>query len=102
MPVVGRFVDHRWLRPTRTSGTGLIRIARDVIALARRSGSRATLVLNAMFHNVEVVAGASPYAANEEAARRILDRLSTLLAWTRREGIRSVGLGDVPSVLEGP
>ncbi len=102
MPIAGRFVDHRWLRPTRTTGTGLIRIARDVIALARRSDARAAVVLNAMFHNVEVVAGASPYAANEEAARRVLDRLSTLLAWARREGIRSVGLSDVPGVLEGP
>jgi len=100
LPIVGRFVEHRWLRPTRTTGAELVEIAREAIAHTRRSGSEAPVVLNAMLHNVEVVAGMSPYAASEEAARCILDRLSTLLAWTRQEGIRSIGLGDVPGILE--
>jgi len=52
-----------------------------------------------MFHNVEVVAGASPYSATEERAQAILDRLARLLGFARAAGARSVGLGDVPELL---
>jgi hypothetical protein len=53
------------------------------------------VVLNAMFHNVEVIAGASPYAATDEAARAILGRVEALLAFALREDIRVVGLSDL-------
>jgi hypothetical protein len=52
-----------------------------------------------MFHNVEVVAGASPYARDENEARAVLDRLGALLAFARDAGARSVGLSDVPELL---
>ena len=52
-----------------------------------------------MFHNVEVVPHASPYGANEEEARGVLDRLCALLSFARREAIDVVGLGDVPEIL---
>jgi hypothetical protein len=48
-----------------------------------------------MFHNVEIVPGASPYAKNEAEADAITNRLAGLLAFAEREGIRSLGLGDV-------
>jgi hypothetical protein len=52
-----------------------------------------------MFHNVEVVAGTSPYASTDDAAQRILGRVGTLLEYCREAGIACVGLGDVPDVL---
>ncbi len=52
-----------------------------------------------MFHNVEVVAGASPYAATEGQAQAILRRLAALLEFARAAGARSVGLGDLPELL---
>lgn len=99
VPVVGRHVEARWLRPTRTDGAKLVAIARDAITHARRANPGRAVVLNAMFHNVEVVPGKSPYAATEEAARRILDRLGVLLEYARAEGITGIGLADVPGVL---
>ena len=50
-------------------------------------------------HNVEIVPNLSPYAATEDQARAILDRLGALLAFARREAISVVGLGDVPEIL---
>jgi hypothetical protein len=47
---------------------------------------------------VEVIPGASPYAPNEPEAAAILRRLAGLLAWAERDGIRSLGLGDVPEL----
>jgi hypothetical protein len=97
-PLMGRFVEHRWLRPTRASGPALVRTARDAITDARRGRPGKPVVLNAMLHNVEVVAGASPYARSDTQARAILERLGTLLSWAKSEQIAFIGLADVPSV----
>jgi hypothetical protein len=100
---LGRRLPHRWLRPTWDSPRRLIALARDVLDeaawRARTVPSAPPAVLNVMFHNVEVIAGASPYAASEAAAQRILDRLAALLTFTRDAGVRSVGLADVPEFL---
>jgi hypothetical protein len=100
LPFIGRHVEPRWLRPTRGTSESLVRVAEDEISDARRAAPGRAVVLNAMFHNVEIVPNASPYAANEEAARAILDRLGALLAFAQRESISVVGLGDVPEILE--
>lgn len=98
VPVVGKHVEPRWLRPTRTEGEDLVALAREVVADERRARPELPVVLNAMFHNVEVVAGKSPYAATEAEAMRIVGRVATLLEFARREGIACVGLSDVPEL----
>lgn len=98
-PCIGKRVDPRWLRPTFTRGDALVRLAEDEIADARRSEPGRPVVLNAMFHNVEIIPSASPYASAEPEARAILDRLGVLLAWAKRESVAVVGLGDVPEIL---
>jgi hypothetical protein len=97
VPLLGKHVEHRWLRPTRNSGEALVAIARETLEAEGRPDR--PVVLNAMFHNVEVVAGASPYASTDDEAWRIVDRLGALLEYCRVEGIACVGLGDVPEVL---
>jgi hypothetical protein len=99
IPVIGHWVEPRWLRPTRGSVARLVEIAREEIADARSSNR--PVVLNCMFHNVELVPGASPYAKNESEADAILKRLAGLLAFAEREGIRSLGLSDVPELFTG-
>ncbi len=98
IPLVGRRLERRWLRPTRGTGRDLVRLAEDEIAEARRHAPGRPVVLTAMFHNVEVVPGTSPYAANEAEAHAILGRLGELLAFARREDIATIGLGDVPEI----
>ena len=99
LPFVGRRVEPRWLRPTRGTADALVRVAEDEIADARRAAPGRPVILNAMFHNVEIVPDGSPYAADETSARSILDRLAALLAFAEREAISVVGLGDVPQIL---
>jgi len=99
LPAIGTRVDPRWLRPTRGTERSIVRVAEDEIAEARRRAPGRPVILNAMFHNVEVVPGTSPYAEDEESARSILDRLRALLAFAHREAIPVVGLGDVPEIL---
>jgi hypothetical protein len=104
VPLLGRLAQPRWLRPTWSSARALVRTARDAVESVRREGTQRAVVLNAMFHNVEVVAGASPYAATERAATTLLSRLEALLAWAMAEGVKPLGLGDVPGelALQGP
>ena len=99
LPGLGSRIEPRWLRPTRGSARDLVRVAEDEIAEARKNAPGRPVVLNAMFHNVEVVPDTSPYAANEEQARGILDRLRALLSFARSEDIAVVGLGDIPEIL---
>jgi hypothetical protein len=99
LPGLGRRFEPRWLRPTRGTEAQIVRVAEDELAEARRRAPERPVILNAMFHNVEVVPGLSPYASNEEEARGVLDRLRALLSFAHRANIAVVGLGDVPEIL---
>src|SRR5262249_24968458 len=94
-PLVGKLIEPRWLRPTRGSAAQIVGVATDAIAAARAESPDAPVVLNAMFHNVEIIPGASPYADRERHAQGILDRLCALLRFASNESIRMVGLSDV-------
>jgi hypothetical protein len=93
IPVVGRWIEPRWLRPTHGSVDGLVRIAREEIS--HSGSSSAPAVLNCMFHNVEIIPRASPYAQTEIEADAILNRLAGLLEMAQRHGIRCLGLSDI-------
>jgi hypothetical protein len=97
-PFVGKYIEPRWLRPTRGSEGQLVDVAKDEIKAARAAHPERPVVLNAMFHNVEIIAGASPYARTEAAAEGIMDRLNALLSFARKEDIRVIGLADVPEL----
>jgi hypothetical protein len=101
VPLLGKRFEARWLRPTKSAARELIAIARASIEEAHRSRPGAAIVLNAMFHNVEVVPGASPYSADDGGARRIVDRLAALLDFAQSAGIACIGLGDVPGLFAG-
>jgi hypothetical protein len=97
-PLVGRFIEPRWLRPTRGTKAQIVDVAREEIASARAARPEAPVFLNAMFHNVEIIPGASPYADSERDARGIMDRLGALLDFASKEKIAVVGLSDVPEL----
>jgi hypothetical protein len=100
LPFVGSWLPARWLRPTRGATARLLAVAKEEIRSAETHGKDAPVVLNAMFHNVEVIADASPYAQTESQARAILGRVGALLAFAARESIRVVGLSDVAELFE--
>ncbi|MEO8875474.1 MAG: hypothetical protein ABI461_07805, partial [Polyangiaceae bacterium] len=98
-PIVGKHVEGRWLRPTRGTASALVEVARDEIRHAQRAASGRPVILNAMFHNVEMIPNGSPYAATEGQARAILERLATLLAFAKNAQMKFVGLSDVAELV---
>jgi len=99
VPGLGRRIAPRGLAPRRGTADGLVRLAEDEIADARRAAPTRPVILHAVLDNVEVVPDASAHGASEEQARGILDRLRALLVFARRAGIPVVGLADVPEIL---
>ena len=97
-PLVGKLLEPRWLRPTRGSPSQIVEVAKDEIRAAKKAGAKRPVVLNAMFHNVEVIPAASPYADTESEAQGILDRLAALLGFASKEKIPVVGLSDLPEL----
>jgi hypothetical protein len=95
VPFLGRAAEPRWLRPSRMSAAALVDVAKEEVAAARSRSPGVPVVLNAMFHNVEVIPGASPYAETESEARTILERVAALLAFAASESMRFVSLSDV-------
>jgi hypothetical protein len=77
------------------SAAALVDVAKEEVAAARSRSPGVPVVLNAMFHNVEVIPGASPYAETESEARTILERVAALLAFAASESMRFVSLSDV-------
>lgn len=94
LPLVGDRFEPRWLRPTHGTPESIVAVARDELARAKT----ADVVLNCMFHNVEIMPGLSPYARTQSDADGILGRLAALLAFARSEGIAVVGLADIGEI----
>jgi hypothetical protein len=78
----GRRAEHQWLRPSWNG-------AAELVGYAKASDEP---VLVCMFHNIELVAGASPYADDDAGVRRILAALEGFLAHCRARGDEFVGL----------
>ncbi len=74
----------RWLRPTWETGEALVRYV--------DTAEERLLVL--MFHSMEIVPGASPYAASKTDCDRIIAALRFLLDHCVREGIAFVSLSQ--------
>jgi hypothetical protein len=56
------------------------------------------IVFNLMFHNVEVLAGLSPYTKNEEEARTYLHELEKFLAYCSTNNISGSRLSDLYAI----
>lgn len=84
-----------WFRPWYADGPTLRAIVRHVA----ESAPERPLVM--MFHNVELLANASPYTRSEADVRRYLDLLETAFEAAREAGFEPITLGDYAAELTG-
>lgn len=86
----------RWLRPWFSSADQM----RSIIGYQlRRHARQRTVVLNMMFHSMEVIPKASPYPQSEDDVRRFIDDMMQVLRWCRELGIEFARTRDVPALL---
>lgn len=85
LPLLRRAARFEWLRPSWSSGRQMIRLL--------QKGDFQICVL--MFHNIEITAGASPYAQNERQARRILESLSEVFGFCKESGFEFCTASEV-------
>jgi hypothetical protein len=85
--VLGSGVRFAWLRPSWMSGRELTRLVTD----------QRDRLLVMMFHSMEVIPGASPYAASIQDVRRLLNGLEFFLEHCVSNGFAFCGLADLTS-----
>jgi len=81
----------RWLRPWFSS---VARMKQVINYQLSRYADRRVVVLNMMFHSMEVIPKASPYPQSEGDVRRFLDDMSEIFAWSRRQGMTFARAAD--------
>jgi len=84
--------DPAWLRPWFSDGATLCRIVEQVCSEPPRDGISRPLVM--MFHNMEIIPGASPYPQSVPDVDRYLQSLRQLFAFTTRKGIAAVTMDE--------
>jgi len=82
-----------WFRPSYHSDRQMINTARHEI---RKNRTKDIVVVNMMFHSMEAVAGASPYAKDEDECHALLTRINTALTWAREQDFKFVTLSELP------
>ncbi|KPK56665.1 MAG: hypothetical protein AMJ84_00750 [Acidithiobacillales bacterium SM23_46] len=86
----------RWLRPWFSS----VETMKDIVHYQlRRHRDRQVVVLNMMFHSMEIIAKASPYPQTEGDVQRFLDDLAAFLDWCRSCGFVFAASGKVKRAL---
>jgi hypothetical protein len=81
-----------WLRPSVSTADQMRRVIDDYLARYRAKGN---VVLNMMFHSMELVPNASPYTRTEEEAQEMLRRIERVLAFVASQGARFVTLSEL-------
>jgi hypothetical protein len=83
-----------WLRPQRSSAKEMIEVARVVM---KHTPQDKPVVLNMMYHSVEIIPGASPYASTQSEVDLIMQNQRVFFEWLfMNSSVKSVGLSEVP------
>ncbi len=81
-----------WLRPVYSSNEELRFVVDKIFDLYT---DQDVVVLNMMFHNVEVMPGLSPYSKNESDCKAYLNQLALFFQYCKSRDIKSVALTDL-------
>ncbi|MFL5811653.1 MAG: hypothetical protein ACJ749_19170 [Flavisolibacter sp.] len=84
-----------WLRPYYTSASRMKVLAEQFIT---KYATNEIIVLNMMFHNVEVLPGISPYTNSEKDCNRYLSQLKIFFSFCKARGIEGIGLSELYDV----
>jgi hypothetical protein len=78
-----------WLRPGWTSS--ITSVTKKIL---KRNKKNTAVVLNCMFHNVDVVEGLSPHCGTRKDSARILSELEQLIVWALKNNAEFATLSE--------
>ena len=85
----------KWFRPWFSD----VATMRNIATYHMKTYSKEpVIVLNMMFHSMEVIPKASPYPQSEADVRKFLEDLKKILDWMISNGFEPVGLADLHAV----
>ena len=84
-----------WFRPWFSSVDHMKEIVRYHL---KKYASNEVIVLNMMFHSMEVIPKASPYPQNEQEGARFVSDMVDVLSWCRAEGVQFVPLKELANI----
>jgi hypothetical protein len=85
------WLRERWLRPSYSSARTMKRTLSDLMTMNKG----VVFVANIMFHTMEIIPGASPYALTKRQVDTIVARLDSLLEFCAQQGFVFVKLSDL-------
>lgn len=85
-----------WLRPFYSSANEMIYITETY---KRKYAHLDVVVLNMMFHNVEVLPGLSPYTKTDNDCKEYIRQLETYFSYCNANGIIGAGLSELYEIL---
>ena len=85
-----RWFCYRWLRPSMMSCYEMKRLI-DRFTTKNPNG----VVLNMMFHSMEIIPNASPYVRTEKGQRNFLKKLKTVFEYLKKSGFESRTLIEI-------
>lgn len=88
---------YNWLRPTHMSVWEQKKLIEQYIRTYKEAPN---IIFCMMFHSMEIIPGASPYARNQQSANGILSRLNSTLKMFQEMKTEFVGLIDISNLLE--
>ncbi len=89
----------QWLRPSNNTGEGMVEVMRQVV---KQHADKKDVTLTMMFHSMEVMPGASPYADTEKDCQTLLDKIEMALAYAKDNQFRFSTLGEMPQYFRRP
>lgn len=81
-----------WLRPYYSDTAGMIKVMNKLV---HNNRDKQIVVLNMMFHNVEVMPGLSPYCQSNTDVARYLDSIRYFFEYCLNMNVRSATLSDI-------
>ncbi len=83
-----------WFRPWFSDFNSMKQVVQYQI---KKYSSQKNVVLNMMFHSMEIIEKASPYPQNPDEVKQFLNDTHQILNWCSNEGVEFIGLTELHS-----
>ena len=90
--VLNHFSPIQWIRPSFQTSWEMVKV---IERLVKRYKNKPIVVLNMMFHSMEIIPKASPYANTETECQMILNRIGAVLKYARNNEYIFIRLSDL-------